>query len=345
MSISLTSSPIVRVDIAKRGPGYKVTTPGIFLNMPGEMYHADPCPEPSLSSSIGKILVEQTAAAAWLNHPKLNPNFKPDDLSKFDLGKAAHDIMLCGAGLVQALDYGDYKSKDARAARDKAIVAGKIPILKAKLADCITAVKAWRFQLDRQEEDSMAFKLGYPEVTIIWQEIIFGRTIWCRIRLDWLHFTALQDRPTNLFHDLKSSGIPVGPDDWSRPFFSLRYDFQAEFYKRGIRAILGVRHPLFRFVAGEIDPPYGLMVHELSAEDGDAAAVDVEIALARWAWCIGHDSWPNWPNRTNYLSAPVWHARLLEERKMSHHLDIKDPKHFDIVNEYYAPSEISTDKE
>jgi hypothetical protein len=36
-------------------------------------YHADPCPEPSLSAHIAALLCARSPRHAWAAHPKLNP--------------------------------------------------------------------------------------------------------------------------------------------------------------------------------------------------------------------------------------------------------------------------------
>lgn len=62
--------------------------------MSAEAYHQDPAPQPSLSSSIAKILLDQSPRHAWLAHPKLNPNYVAEEDSRFDIGTAAHVMML-----------------------------------------------------------------------------------------------------------------------------------------------------------------------------------------------------------------------------------------------------------
>ena len=56
---------------------------GIY-NILAEQYHADPCVTASLSSSIAKILIEQSPMHAWMAHPRLNLKFKRQEDSRFD---------------------------------------------------------------------------------------------------------------------------------------------------------------------------------------------------------------------------------------------------------------------
>src|SRR5215831_5713580 len=51
--------------------GSMSVTPGVYA-MPAAQYHADPCPTPSLSASIIKLICLDSPAHAWTAHPKLN---------------------------------------------------------------------------------------------------------------------------------------------------------------------------------------------------------------------------------------------------------------------------------
>ena len=41
-------------------------------SMSMDEYHADPCPTPSLSSGIARVLWANTPMHAWFKHPRLN---------------------------------------------------------------------------------------------------------------------------------------------------------------------------------------------------------------------------------------------------------------------------------
>jgi len=60
-------------------------------------YHLDKSNNPpSLSRSVAHILLTQTPYHAWLAHPRLNPDYMPDEDSKFDIGTATHAMLLEG---------------------------------------------------------------------------------------------------------------------------------------------------------------------------------------------------------------------------------------------------------
>src|SRR5262245_291549 len=154
--------------------------PGVY-DLSSEDYHRDPCPEPSLSSSIAKLLVNSTPLHAWTAHPRLNPDFIRDEAEKFDIGKACHSLILHNVQSFEIIDAEDWRTKEARAKRDAARNAGKIPLLTEQWVRVAAMAHAARIQLNRHREASDAFTNGTPEQTLIWRE---GPT-WCRSRLDW----------------------------------------------------------------------------------------------------------------------------------------------------------------
>lgn len=43
----------------------RITTPGLYLEVPERIYHADPCPSPSLSASVANVLIDQSPSMFW----------------------------------------------------------------------------------------------------------------------------------------------------------------------------------------------------------------------------------------------------------------------------------------
>jgi len=48
----------------------------------------------SLTQSLCKVLIERSPLHAWTNVLGLNPNYEPDDDTKFDIGNVAHRVLL-----------------------------------------------------------------------------------------------------------------------------------------------------------------------------------------------------------------------------------------------------------
>src|SRR5262245_60670140 len=132
-----------------------------------DAYHIDPCPSPSLSASIAKLLSSRTPLHAWYAHPRLNPAYEVDTDQKFDIGTACHSLILNDPRIFHIVDADDWRTKDAKAQRDEARAAGKVPLLALQWKRVNDMCLSARTQLDRHEEAFRAFTDGEPERTLI----------------------------------------------------------------------------------------------------------------------------------------------------------------------------------
>lgn len=253
-----------------------------------------------------KIIVSDTMQHAWTAHPRLNPDFEPDEDDKFDLGNAAHSLILSDPKQFAVLDYADWRKAEAQKARDDARHAGKIPLLRKNWDRVNAMVAAARAQLWGTPDFAGVFENGKPEQTLIWEE----DGVWMRARLDWL-----PDDHAAPYDDFKTSET-ADPDAWSRIMFSVRHDIQAAFYRRGIRALGLARQPRMRFVVQETSAPYCLSVFQPSPEVLELADREIERAIRRWRWCRAADSWPGYPAKVHTIEVPGW----LETARMDREL-------------------------
>ena len=271
-------------------------------------YHRDPCPEPSLSSTIARVLLAQSPAHAWWNHPRLNPSFAEEDERSFDLGTVAHALLLEGVTSFAVIEAADWRTKAAKKARAEAIADGLMPILDHQVETVQAMVKAARHQLlafsVASEGSPPPFTNGVPERTLVWM----AGGLWCRARLDWLH------NDHRWIDDYKTTTGSANPEVWSRTLFASGYDVQAAFYLRAVKAVLG-REAAFRFVVQETEPPYALSVIALAPDALDLAHRKVETAIAVWRKCLTANDWPAYPVRTCYAEAPPWDIARWMERE------------------------------
>lgn len=277
-----------------------------FFNWTETEYHADPCPSPSLSSSIGKIILGQSPAHAYTAHPRLNPEFEAEEKASFDLGEAVHKHLLTEGRAIEVVDADDWRTKAAKELRDQARAANKIPILKAKMAEVEAMVGAARKQLARFQVPDL-LEGGKPEESLAWTEETEYGEIWCRARLDYA-------KPPEFVIDYKTSGVSAHPDALPRRVYDLGYDFQAAFYRRGIRALTKIS-PRFVFIFQETSAPYAISPIELSPAALDMAERKVEEAIRLFAWSMNKGSWPGYPNRITRIDPPAWAEKSWLERE------------------------------
>ena len=169
-------------------PEWVITRPGRYDGMPAEVYHADPVPDGSLSSSGCKKLLPPSCPALF--------RYAPDKTSRrFDLGTAAHSMVLGAGDPLHVIDAPNWKKQ---APRDEAIAAkaaGEVPVLTHQHEQ----VKAMAAAL---EQHTTARQLltpgsGLAEQSVFWYDAEFG--IWRRARIDFLPWGA-------------ASGLVILPD-------------------------------------------------------------------------------------------------------------------------------------
>lgn len=272
-------------------------------SLPAGDYHADPCEQPSLSSSIAHILCTRSPAHAWAAHPKLNPNYQPREDPRFDVGTAAHAIMLEQDNAIVIVNADDWRKKDAQEARDLARAQGKIPLLAKTFEEVGEMLIAVTRQLTDHHARPALFQDGLAEQTLIWDE---PGDVVCRARLDWLR----DDRAT--IDDLKTTTRSASPDSYARQLFGVGGDIQAAFYLRGVQELYGAT-PEFRWVVVETSPPYALSVISPGPDILSIGAKKVAYAINLWRQCLATDDWPGYPQDICYAELPAFEeARWLE---------------------------------
>lgn len=273
-------------------------------NIPARVYHADPCPEPSLSASIVKRLCLASPRHAHHDHPRLNPAALEEESEIFDIGTAAHALLLEGSRQIAVIDAKDWRTNAAKEARDAARVAGLTPLLAKCWAAVQAMVGAARAQLDAHADGgAQMFTNGTPEQTLIWRE----DDVWCRARLDWLRPAAIDD--------YKTTSATANPDSWSRTLFAAGGDIQTAWYLRGLKAITGV-DGLFRFAVQETYSPYALSVIGLGPDAMVLAEKKCLYALEGWRAARASGDWIGYPRRTCWAGLPMAHEAWWLEKEL-----------------------------
>lgn len=264
------------------------------LDVPEYSYHADLIDDqrPSLSSSLISVMCEKSAAHARAAHPRLNPDVTVDTKTEFDVGTAAHALLLGGMDAVQVLEFDDYRTKAAQAARDEARAHGFTPLLEKQWAEVQAMTDAMSVQLDGY--DPRPFTDGKAEQTLVWEE----HGVLCRARPDWLREDGDMD-------DYKTAAS-ADPAKWSRRMVDHGCHIQEAFYRRGVRAVLGV-DATFRFVVVEKTAPYALSVFQVAPDLRELAERQIDWAIDMWAGCLAADTWPAYSDRVCWVNAEPWH--------------------------------------
>lgn len=269
---------------------------GIY-DMTLDAYVADPVVEPSLSSSIAHMLLEESPLHAWHKHPKLNPKYRSQEASRFDIGTAAHAILLEGdRSKIAVIDAPDYRTKEAKIAQAEARALGHTPVLAHQMVQVEAMVEVAQEAIGNSEMSEMFTpSQGKSEQTLIWKD----SGVWLRSRPDWL--TNVCD----VILDYKTTTC-AEPNHWTRTMLGNGFHLQAALALRGIKHLTGQEQVRFVFMVQETEPPYAMSFPALSPAFLTHADQRLQDAITKWRTCLETCNWPSYPTRIAYLDLPNW---------------------------------------
>ena len=276
--------------------------PGLHANISFARYLADPCPEPSLSSSTIRDLL-RSPLHAHRRHPRLGG--ARDDNGRADLGTAVHALVLGGSERLYWVDADDWRTKAAREARDLARLDGRVPVLESDREPIEGAARAALNALG----DAALLDQERAEQTLIWRE---GEA-WARGRPD-----LLIGPQADTVVDLKTA-TNADPVDWiRRSMIAGGYHVQAAWYLRGLDTVLpdgaGAGSTLrgagtgreFVCLVVELDPPHGCSLVGVGPELLAIGRAAVERGVRLWKECMASGKWPGYPPAIHWADAPAW---------------------------------------
>lgn len=275
--------------------------------MPAEMYHSDPCPEPSLSSSIAKILVTQSPLHAWTAHPRLNKNHVNRESEDFDRGSAAHSLLLEGDDRMVECAFDDWRKKEARELRDQIRLQGKLPMLSKHIPSIRKMVEIAKRAL-ADSELGCTLEDFYAERTVIWND----RGVWKRARFD------LQHKKRPLLLDYKSTS-DADPFLFPGLLINNGYDVQAAHYSDAYSVAhpSELQEPDFVFLVQERTEPFACSLVGVDPVLMDLGAQKMELATSIWKDCLKTNDWPGYSRRIAWASAPTWALSNFEQRSQA----------------------------
>jgi len=251
---------------------------GIYTGLRDTLYHSD---TNSLSSTGAKTINEPGGPAKLRYAPR-------KESKAYDYGTVAHLLILGAGASLSVVDAKDWRTKDAREARDAAYAAGKTPILKAVFQRAQELAGA----VHTHPLAGFLFSEGVAEQSIWAHDLTTGARIRCRP--DWHRNTA--------FIDLKTTA-DAGQFDKSIESYS--YHLSAAFYLHTARSA-GIDVDNFFFVAVDKDPPYLIDVCELAPADLDIGRDLSRAAIDLFAHCQAADAWPGLPEILRVARLPEW---------------------------------------
>ena len=257
-------------------------------------YHAD---KTSISSTGLRALLKPGCPAQY----KYDRDHPAPPKREFDLGHAAHKLILGEGEEIGVTEWDDWRTKAAREQRDNIRATGAVPLLSHEGEQ----VQAMADAIRRHPLAGPLFTPGngIAERSIYWTDPATG--VRCRVRPDWLVI-----RPdVTLIVDVKTAA-DASPDGFSKSIESYSYHQQGAFYIDGVQAAgLAPEGARFLFVAQSKKAPYLITVGELRDQDQDIGRARNEKALRIYADCLANDTWPDWTGPVTeipQIGMPSW---------------------------------------
>jgi hypothetical protein len=285
-----------------------ITEPGLYPDIPEDVYHADCVMGGSLSVSGAKLLLQ---APAKFDYARRNGS---KSTRSMDTGTRVHAMALGKGGEhLELLDFENYRTDKAKDARDDAIARGKVPTLPHELAE---AHKIAAVVLSHPTTGGL-FTEGDAEVSMFWRDEEFG--IWCRGRADYL--TYFDGLPTIVDFKTTADASP-DEDGFGKSAYKYGYWMQDPWYREGWAAHLGCDPDDidFVFVAAETEGPYCVAQYRVKPEHAERGREMNRIARERYRDCVKADLWPGYSEEIEDLELPRYGVQRIE----------KD------INEYYG---------
>lgn len=267
--------------------------PGIYPDIPDTEYHAA---KDILSSSGARRLITSTPRKFYEEMTTVRP-YNP----AFEIGHAAHTLMLTVGDPFEVVDADSWRTKDAKAARDAALQAGNTPLLAKEyaqvraMADAILDHPVTGELFTRNDTTS--------EQSLYWKDEQTG--VACRARPD----LAVND--WSLIVDYKTT-VSADPREFAKSIAKYGYHQQQAWYCEAVETLTGIR-PEFVFVCQEKTPPYEVSLIQLDADAVRIGGRLNEDARTIYAACMDSGVWPSYPTSVQVVGLPAWALRQADQ--------------------------------
>ncbi len=239
----------------------------------------------AFSSGLAHTILAQSPLHAWIQSP-WNPRRPQDHAQDADIGTYAHAMLLEGGhDSLAVIEADDFRTKDAREARDEARAAGKLPILEHKVGDVEQMVEtAERYIADT--ELAGLFEHGAAEQTVLFNKY----DVHCKARPDYM--------TDKICLSYKTTAASAAADDWIRRQLP-GYDMGIAFYQwaTGLPVITLVQ---------EQSAPFACCLVALSPAYTELAESKLRRAMSIWKDCMARNHWPAYPSQICYADPASW---------------------------------------
>jgi hypothetical protein len=279
-----------------------ITVPGVY-DIPADVYHRDPIPGGSLSSSGARKLLPPSCPALF----KHDRDHGQPPKKVFELGHAAHSLVLGDGPQVVLVDAELWNTNAIKAEVAAHRAAGQVPLKRAEYEQVHAMAASLR--ANPYAAALLAPGSGTAEQSLFWVDGPSGVTR--RARLDWLphpHDGRM------IIPDYKTCAS-AAPDDLQKAMHNYGYHIQSDTYRAGAVALgRAGKDVAMVFICQEKTPPYLVTVFE---PDVVAQRIGRDInrqALETFRTCTETGVWPGYSNEIEQIPLPLWVERQYEEK-------------------------------
>lgn len=271
--------------------------PGVY-DIPDDEYHAI---KTALSCSGAKRLLPPSCPAIFRYELDHGRPAKP----AFDLGHAAHKMVLGAGPEIEVIQHDSWRSKDAQTRQAAAYAEGKVPLLAVDYERVVGMADAIR----RHPLASALLnpERGKPEQSLFRVDPETGVSL--RSRVDWLPDPG----PGRFIVADYKSAISAEPSAIAKAVANFGYAQQDSWYTDMIVALELAEDPAFVLIFQEKTPPYVVTVVELDQTAKQIGRGLNRRAIDLFAECVSNDDWPDYASDVVEISLPKWFTFQYQE--------------------------------
>lgn len=304
-----------------------ITKPGIYHDVPMEDYIADALtPEPALSASGIRTLIEATPYAFAARNPRLWPfpfeYTERGGTKSTKLGTAIHSLLLGKGQAICVIRPEDYFTEKGVAGKNLATKGAKAAIAEAEANGLLwltgaqneAASRAAGYAEKRILADpkyGQAWAESQSEVTLIWQRETTYGPIWCRSRPDRLN------EAQGIIFDPKTTAKSLDDNTLARKFAGEGTDYQAAWGMNGLETLRPELEgrSVFLPVAIEVTPPYDSRFVRFPSSTLALIGQQIDQACELFAKCLHTNEWPGYAASEGETVLPEvpWRERSIIE--------------------------------
>lgn len=260
----------------------------IQLNPDIQAYHLDALTPhlPTLSVSVAKEML-RSPKHGWAKHPRFGGHPKPITMS-MKLGTIIDEVMTNQERRLGLVPFADYRTKEAKAYRDRVAAEGKVPVKQAELDAARERAASVTKNLTFHGIDLEPMQ---KQVLVLWEEKASnGNPVQCRALLDYLSSDCTTIR------DLKSTKDCRPGELLGRKALGFGYHIQAAAYTSAIEHIIPKLAGRVRFenIWIEEDWPHEPCITMFGGDAMQLGRMQWQRAVDLWESCLITNKWPGY---------------------------------------------------